>query len=94
MQKVWKYKKWSNEGEFERLSDSVFSADYEYHTPAPSKGVLSKNSGLEDQTHFLKNSFEKLSLFNDRTQVSTEISCSSAIHTWVRLISRWEASAG
>jgi hypothetical protein len=67
--------------ERERLPDSLFDADYDCHTPTPPKVVFPKSSGLEDQTHFLISSFEKLSFFNDRTQVSVEISCSSPIHT-------------
>ena len=45
------------------LPDSVFSADYDYHTPALSKVVQTKNRGVDDQAHFLASSFEKLSFF-------------------------------
>jgi hypothetical protein len=50
----------------ESLPDSVFDADHDYHTPAPSKDVLRKIRGLHHQAPFLASSFEKLSFCNER----------------------------
>ena len=51
MQEVWKTES-DQTTDRERLPDSVLSADYDYHSPAPSKVVLTKSRGLLDRDHF------------------------------------------